>query len=86
MKWAIPAEYIFSTTAWDTVTKIRYNIVKDSVGIGYEKGFTAEGALGIYIDDMSSGVEVTGNIIYNVREPAIFGHGGRYLTLTIMLL
>ena len=61
-------------------TKIRYNIVKDSVGIGYEKGFTAEGALGIYIDDMSSGVEVTGNIIYNVREPAIFGHGGRYLT------
>ena len=61
-------------------SKIRYNIVKDSVGIAEQPGFSTEGALGIYLDDLTSGVEVTGNIIYNVREPALFGHGGRNLT------
>ena len=60
-------------------TKIRYNIVKDSVGIAASQGFTDSGALGIYLDDMTSGVEVSSNIVYNAMEPALFGHGGRNL-------
>lgn len=61
-------------------TRICYNIVKDSVGLNKTEGFANEGALGIYLDDMTSGVEVVGNIVYNCREPALFGHGGRHLT------
>lgn len=60
-------------------TKIRYNIVKDSVGL-MAQTMTGEGALGIYLDDVTSGVEVTGNLVYNAQEPGLFGHGGRYLT------
>ena len=60
-------------------TKIRYNIVKESVGLNAQDGFTGEGALGIYLDDLTSGVEVYGNILYNLKENAIFGHGGRHL-------
>lgn len=61
-------------------SKIRYNIVKDSVGLNAQSGFCGEGALGIYLDDLTSGVEVLGNIVYNSKESAIFGHGGRHLT------
>lgn len=61
-------------------TKIRYNIVKDSVGLNAKSGFNGEGALGIYLDDLTSGVEVFGNIVYNSKESALFGHGGRHLT------
>lgn len=60
-------------------TKIRYNIVKDSVGLMAVPGFSAEGALGIYLDDVTSGVEVTGNLVMNANERGLFGHGGRNL-------
>lgn len=59
-------------------TVIRYNIVKDSVGIAKVEGFTDEGALGIYIDDLNSGIEVHGNVVYNAKEPGTFIHSGRY--------
>ena len=42
-------------------------------------GFSAEGALGIYLDDVTSGVEVTGNLVMNANERGLFGHGGRNL-------
>lgn len=57
---------------------VRYNIVKDSVGISPEAGFNNEGALGIYIDDLTSGIEVYGNLVYNAKEPGTFVHSGRY--------
>lgn len=59
-------------------TKIRYNIVKDSVGLMPIAGFSGEGALGIYIDDVTSGLEIYGNVVYNAKEPGTFIHGGRY--------
>ncbi len=59
-------------------TIIRYNIVKDSVGLMPVPGFSGEGALGIYIDDCTSGVEIYGNVVYNAKEPGTFLHGGRY--------
>lgn len=58
-------------------TKIRYNIVKDSVGLMAIPGFSNEGALGIYIDDCTSGLEIYGNLVYNAKEPGTFIHGGR---------
>lgn len=59
-------------------TKIRYNIVKDSVGLMPVPGFSGEGCLGIYIDDVTSGLEIYGNVVYNAKEPGTFIHGGRY--------
>lgn len=59
-------------------SKIRWNIVKDSVGLSPQYGFTDEGALGIYIDDLTSGIEVYGNVVYNAEEPGTFVHSGRY--------
>ena len=57
-------------------TKIRYNIVRDNVGI-MAQTMTDEGALGIYLDDLTSGVEVYGNLVINAKEPGIVSHGGR---------
>lgn len=58
-------------------TVFRYNIVRDSVGI-MPTDFNGEGALGLYMDDLTSGVELYGNIVYNAKEPGTFIHGGRY--------
>ena len=59
-------------------TKIRYNIVKDSVGLMPIPNFCGEGAMGIYIDDCTSGIEIYGNLVYNAKEPGTFIHGGRH--------
>lgn len=59
-------------------TVFRYNIIKDSVGMMPKEGFNGEGALGLYMDDLTSGVELYGNIVYNAKEPGTFIHGGRY--------
>jgi parallel beta-helix repeat protein len=61
-------------------TRIRYNIVHDVVGYGknwqtgeYE---SPHFAFGIYLDDYTSGVEVTGNLVYNTKKTALFIHDG----------
>ena len=58
-------------------TKIRYNMIRDSVGIAAQQGYSNEGALGIYIDDLTSGIEAYGNVVINATEPGFFVNGGR---------
>ena len=58
-------------------SKIRYNIVRDSVGILPILGLTGDGAFGIYLDNATSGFDVTHNIMINMQEPALFSNAGR---------
>ena len=62
-------------------TKIRYNIVKDSVGLMPIPGMNGEGAQGIYIDDCTSGLEIYGNLVYNAKMSGTFIHGGRNIKI-----
>jgi hypothetical protein len=67
---------IYAGRAWDKRgTSIRHNYVHDVVG------FEGRGCNGIYLDDMFSGTEVTGNIVVRVPRAFLIG-GGRDNLLT----
>ncbi len=55
-------------------TKVRYNYMHDI------QGFRNEGAVGVYLDDMFCGTEITGNVFYRVTRAAFIG-GGRDVTI-----
>ena len=57
----------------DTNTIIRYNYIEDT-------GNTQ--ASGIYLDDLTSGVEIYGNFIKNTALTSIHIHGGRNIIIT----
>jgi len=51
-------------------TKIRYNYLHDI------DGFEGRGCVGVYLDDMYCGTEITGNVFHRVTQAAFIG-GGR---------
>lgn len=55
-------------------TKIRFNYLHDI------RGFRNEGAVGVYLDDMFCGTEITDNVFYRVTRAAFIG-GGRDVTI-----
>ncbi len=64
---------IYTVRNWSwTGTVIRYNYVHDVGG----KGAPGNDQEGIYLDDLTSGITVTGNVIANVPRPFLIG-GGR---------
>ncbi len=58
-------------------TKIRYNLVRDSVGLLAVPGFSAEGAMGLYLDTNTSGVDMSYNLLIGMTENALFVNCGR---------
>jgi hypothetical protein len=59
----------------DTNTVIRYNYI-ENVGIGNVS------AIGVYLDDLASGVEVYGNFIKDATGFGFLLHGGRNIAIT----
>ncbi len=63
---------------------IRYNKIHDIMGLHLVKGrwepqcFT----FGIYLDDFTSGVDITGNLIYRTPRGGIFIHGNQDVRVT----
>ncbi|MBQ6646244.1 MAG: right-handed parallel beta-helix repeat-containing protein [Clostridia bacterium] len=63
---------------------IRYNKIHDILGLHLVKGkwepqfFT----FGIYLDDFTSGVDITGNLIYRTPRGGIFIHGNQDVRVT----
>lgn len=55
-------------------TKIRHNYFYNI------RGFRDKGAVGVYLDDMFCGTEITGNVFYRVTRAAFIG-GGRDVTI-----
>jgi hypothetical protein len=49
---------------------IRYNFIRDSIGIG-----GGVGAMGIYLDNRSSGYTITGNVILNAQSGVFISSG-----------
>jgi hypothetical protein len=56
-------------------TVIRHNFMHDVTG------FENKGCVGVYLDDMFCGVEITGNVFYKVTRAAFIG-GGRDVSIT----
>ena len=63
-------------------TKIRYNCIHDVLGYHMNtegRWLSPAFAFGIYLDDFTSGVEVTGNLIYRTPRAGIFVQAGQYV-------
>ena len=58
-------------------TTIRYNLVRDSVGVIEANSLVYAGVMGIYLDNATSGFEVYGNVVMNVKGNALFSNAGR---------
>ena len=60
-------------------TVIRYNYMHDSIGFGQENGkwFSPHFSWGVYLDDNTGGVDVTGNIVARAYRGLIHLHNGR---------
>ncbi|MEP6671032.1 MAG: right-handed parallel beta-helix repeat-containing protein [Chthoniobacter sp.] len=59
-------------------TVIRYNFIHDVLGFGWNGKWTSPYfAWGIYLDDNSGGVDVTGNIVARCGRSCIHGHSAR---------
>jgi hypothetical protein len=59
----------------DTNTVIRYNYIEDT-------GVSGAVASGVYLDDLTSGVEIYGNFIKNAAGFGFLLHGGRNIAIT----
>lgn len=63
----------------DTRTAIRFNDIRDTGGIATDasgKWLTRYKGFGIYLDDLTNGVTVEGNLLENTGMAAVFLHGG----------
>ncbi|MBP2230261.1 parallel beta-helix repeat protein [Azospirillum agricola] len=63
----------------DTRTVIRFNDIRDTGGIATDAAgqwLTRYKGFGIYLDDLTDGVTVEGNLLENTGMAAIFLHGG----------
>jgi parallel beta-helix repeat protein len=69
------AIYMLGRSGNDTDTIIRYNYIENT---GTGNIF----ASAVYLDDMTSGVEITGNFIKNTEMAAFHLHGGRDIAIT----
>ena len=68
---------------------IRGNLIHDSIGLRTTSAgeiLTPEGALGIYMDDLSSGTTITGNIVLRSSAGSLCLHGGKDNVVTNNIL